>query len=230
MLLNRVGRGEALPLGYEDPGLDITFDDGAQRRFHIYRATLFGNHTTPVGKALSSWWAGDWAPDGRNLDPGLVGESSPRQASLGSMKGLPADGRWRLFIADVAQGGVSQLREWALQIRSTTNLNALALELQNATIRADAEPRVFTMPEAVKGELSIAGGSDTTFAGNVSGPGQMMKNGAGDLVLSGANTFSGGIQLAEGTLVLANDLATGLGPVTLKGGTSKPGWTASTTR
>ena len=91
ILLNRVGRRLGNAVGYEDAGLEVTFDDeAANGDIHLYRATLFGNHDTSVRQSLASIWAGDWAPDGRNVDPDAVSEASARRASLGSMKGLPS--------------------------------------------------------------------------------------------------------------------------------------------
>lgn len=219
VLLNRVGRTENNIFGYLDPGFEITLDDEARNGdVHLYRATLFGNHETPVRQALSSAWSGNWAPDGRIVDPDEVTEISPRRATLGSMKGLPVDGRWRLYLADVAPGGVSQLEEWSLVIGSTTNLNDLKFDLTDATIRADGEERIVTAPVTIRGGLSVSGTATTALSGPVSGSGQLVKNGGGILDLGGVNTFSGGIDLEEGALVLSNDRAVGLGPITLKGG------------
>ena len=61
-------------------------------------------------------------------------------------------------------------------------------------------------------------------AGTLDGTASLVKNGAGTLTLAGtaANTFSGGLTLNAGTIVLANDAANagalGTGPVTLNGG------------
>ncbi len=219
VLLNRVGRNARNPFGYEDAGLDVTFDDGAANGdIHLYRATLFGNDHTPVLESLASVWSGPWAPDGRNIDPDQVTDASPRRAALGSMKGLPVDGRWRLYLADVAQGGVSQLVEWSLNIQATTNLNDLKLDLTGATIRAEGQERIVTVPVTIRGDLSVNGRAGTTLSGSVSGTGQVVKSGGGTLTLSGVNTFSGGIALEDGALVLGNDRAVGLGPISLKGG------------
>lgn len=220
VLMNRVGRTLPNPFGYEDQGLDVTLDDEATNGdVHLYRATLFGNHQTPVGQPLASWWSGNWAPDGRDVDPDLVNDTSAREASLGSMKGLPVDGRWRLFVADVLRGGVVRLDSWGLEIRSTTDPAEFDLELRNATIRTDAESRVVTVPTSIQGRVNVEGAGDTKFEAAVTGAGLLRKQGDGLMLLAGANTFSGGIQMEEGTLVLGSDLATGLGPLSLKGGT-----------
>lgn len=221
VLLNRVGRRAENLFGYEDAGLDVIFDDEAENGdIHEYRARLFGNHETPVGESLATAWSGRWRPDARNVDPDAATVENPRRASLSSMTGLPADGRWRLYLVDVASGGVSQLQEWSLEIHATTNLNALSLELTDATIRAE-QAREVVVPMTIKGDLSVSGAAGTTLSGPVSGPGQLVKSGGGTLTLSGANTFSGGVALEEGALVLGHDLAAGLGPISIKNGSLK---------
>ncbi|MBL9131145.1 MAG: choice-of-anchor D domain-containing protein, partial [Verrucomicrobiaceae bacterium] len=50
------------------------------------------------------------------------------------------------------------------------------------------------------------------------GPAKITKRGGGDLILGGENTFSGGVDVKEGTLALAKDAAAGTGPVVLSGG------------
>ena len=220
VLLNRVGRSEQRPFGYQDPGLNILLDDEAEHGdVHRYRARLFGNDETPVGQALDSFWAGGWAADGRNIDPADSYDIVPRRATLSSMKGLSVDGRWRLYIADVAPGGISELVEWSLDIEYTTDQATLDLLFENATIRADAESREITVPVSIKGTLAVSGRSGTALSGPISGVGEVVKDGAGVLTLSGVNTFSGGIALEQGALVLNNERATGLGPISMKGGT-----------
>lgn len=66
---------------------------------------------------------------------------------------------------------------------------------------------------------SSAGG--LTLSGIISGSSKTLtKNGAGILTLSGANTFSGGVSLSAGTLILGNNAALGAGTLTLSGGTT----------
>ena len=60
-------------------------------------------------------------------------------------------------------------------------------------------------------------GNSATLGGTISGVGGLTKLGAGTLVLSAANTFSGGTMLAAGTLGLANNLALGTGALTTTG-------------
>ncbi|MEG2913897.1 MAG: autotransporter domain-containing protein, partial [Pseudomonas sp.] len=48
-------------------------------------------------------------------------------------------------------------------------------------------------------ELTLAGNQNTTLIGAVTGTGSLVKNGSGDLLLSGANTYSGGTTLNGGS-------------------------------
>ncbi|MBL8381903.1 MAG: autotransporter-associated beta strand repeat-containing protein, partial [Burkholderiales bacterium] len=60
---------------------------------------------------------------------------------------------------------------------------------------------------------------DLTFSAITTGPGALTKLGAGVLALTGANTYSGGTTLAEGTLAVTSNSALGNGTVTITGGT-----------
>ena len=63
----------------------------------------------------------------------------------------------------------------------------------------------------------IDDGSGTLFRNSFTGVGQLIKQGAGTLTLSGANTISGGTTISAGQLVVASGAT--LGPVKLAGGT-----------
>lgn len=71
--------------------------------------------------------------------------------------------------------------------------------------------------------LNAAGGTidtstyATTYSGIISGAGQLTRKGAGDLTLSGANTFSGGVNMTSGTLRVQTNTALGAGPVVVTG-------------
>lgn len=60
--------------------------------------------------------------------------------------------------------------------------------------------------------------NDLTYGGAVSGSGIVSKRGTGVLTLTGSNSFSGGLNLYNGTLI-AGDANIGTGPVTLGPGT-----------
>ncbi len=63
--------------------------------------------------------------------------------------------------------------------------------------------------------VDVGEGGEITFASVLSGDGTLRKTGAGTLTISGANTFTGGIELNAGTLKLENASAAGKGGITI---------------
>jgi subtilisin-like proprotein convertase family protein len=117
IILNRPGKSESLPGGYNDPGLNITFADGAEAGdIHVYRQTIFGSDEVALGGPLTSDIAGPWAPDGRAVSPLSVTTSSPRNAMLGVFSGQELSGEWTIFVADMASGSAGTFTGWKLEI------------------------------------------------------------------------------------------------------------------
>ena len=117
VLLNRVGRGSASELGYNDAGLDVTFDDAATNGdMHVYRLQLSGGQATPIPGPLT----GVWAPDARVADPINVLDTDTRSALLSSFTGLDPNGEWVLFVADMAAGDIHILDSWGLEMTGDT--------------------------------------------------------------------------------------------------------------
>ena len=108
VLLNRPGWDPALPAGYNDDGLAVTFADSAANEIHTYR-----DIATP---GTSVQLIGFWQPDGRNVDPDSVGIPSPRTAMLSSFAGAAASSGWTLFVADVSGDDTHTLQSWNLSI------------------------------------------------------------------------------------------------------------------
>jgi autotransporter-associated beta strand protein len=73
------------------------------------------------------------------------------------------------------------------------------------------------------GVLTVNGGG--VFDGEISGDGRVVKLGAGTLQLAGSNTFTGGLTISTGTVIVANvaGSGTGLGVISLFGGTLQIG-------
>lgn len=106
VLLNRVGRDLGEVDGYFDNGMQVTFAVGAFD-IHRYRET-----TVPAfGNALT----GIWGVDGRESDPSSVLSGDARTAMLDGFQSLNPNGRWTLFVADLAMGGEAELVSWGIE-------------------------------------------------------------------------------------------------------------------
>ncbi|WP_251268599.1 autotransporter-associated beta strand repeat-containing protein, partial [Enterobacter hormaechei] len=65
--------------------------------------------------------------------------------------------------------------------------------------------------------LTFGDATNQTFAGVIGGTGGLIKQGTGVQTLSGANTFSGGVNLTAGGLLLGDSSAIGSGALTVSG-------------
>ncbi len=107
ILLNRVGRTASDPWGYADCGFNVLFDDAApQGDVHAYETII----NPPAGTPLT----GAWQADGRNVDPFLVLDTTPRTTYLSSFTNSNPSGDWTLFLADVSYGTTNMLVSWGL--------------------------------------------------------------------------------------------------------------------
>jgi hypothetical protein len=108
VLLNRVGRTDSEPLGYDHNGFEITFALGGFD-VHNYQANspIFGG---------AGQLTGTWGVDGRNVDPGSVLASDARTDMLESFVGINPNGAWTLFVADLNQNAEMQLDSWGLNV------------------------------------------------------------------------------------------------------------------
>jgi autotransporter-associated beta strand protein len=155
-----------------------------------------------------------------------------------------------LTIADTNGGGVVALTAANSHSGGTTVQAGATLQIQSAaalgtgTLSLIGTPTVAaklsviastTISNAVtvSGDpiIDVAGGTTTTISGSISddqaGPGDIVKNGDGTLILSGANSYTGGTILNTGTLALsgAGTLGAASGTTTVAGGTLDLGTT-----
>jgi autotransporter-associated beta strand protein len=64
-----------------------------------------------------------------------------------------------------------------------------------------------------EGSLSYSSSAAQTLSGIISGTGSITQNGPGNLTLSAANTFAGGLEVKGGTVILSNIAAAGTGTI-----------------
>ncbi|WP_210204480.1 autotransporter outer membrane beta-barrel domain-containing protein [Phyllobacterium phragmitis] len=106
----------------------------------------------------------------------------------------------------VASGAIADLADFAQTVTGLSG--AGAVKLGTATPGAGT----LTVNQAVS--------TTSSFAGIISGTGALVKEGAGDLTLSGANSFTGGLTVTAGKLIAGIDDAFGAGLLTVNGGTA----------
>ncbi len=108
VLLNRPGRSAVLDSGYGDSGFNISLDDTATfGDVHLYRTRV-----NPAGGILT----GRWQPDGREVAPEDVLDTSPRTALLSTFLTGSPNGEWSLTIVDVGPGDQARLVRWGLEV------------------------------------------------------------------------------------------------------------------
>jgi subtilisin-like proprotein convertase family protein len=115
VLLNRPGRTLATPDGSASSGMVVTLEDAAATDIHTGIPMSGGSFTAT------------FQPDGRNVDPLVVLDTTPRTAPLSSFNGLSADGGWTLFVADQSPGSTSTLASWTLNISGIPEPGSTAL-------------------------------------------------------------------------------------------------------
>lgn len=122
VLLNRVGRTAMDSFGYGDSGLNVKFDDGAANGdIHLYQSVT--DYQTKISDGSS------WAPDGRNVDPALVVDTTPRTRLLDQFNGLDPNGSWTLFVADFSSGDQGTVTDWGLEISAVPEPANVALAI-----------------------------------------------------------------------------------------------------
>jgi subtilisin-like proprotein convertase family protein len=113
VLLNQAGVSSGNPYGYADSGIDITFSDtAANNDVHLYQTVI-----NPNGASLT----GQWQPDGRNIVPSVVSDSTLRTALLSGFSGLDPNGAWTLFVSDNSAFGIGTLASWGLTVTADSH-------------------------------------------------------------------------------------------------------------
>ncbi|VVD76583.1 Adhesin BmaC autotransporter [Pandoraea iniqua] len=118
---------------------------------------------------------------------------------------LTGTGSLTLSGANTYTGGTS-LSSGTLIAGNNSALGSGVVQVSGASAVLDASgPRTLINPIAVGGgsTLTFGGSAPLTLAGQISGSGNVVKQGAQTVTLTGINTFSGGVNLVAGTLALS---------------------------
>lgn len=126
VLLNRAGRDTGMLYGYPDTGFSVTLDDEAPLVGGITAPDLHLYETLSPVFDIGGGLTGLWQPDARTADPAAVVAGSPRSAFLSNFDGLPTDGSWTIFIADLSAGGVSTLESLSVVVEQVPEPSAVA--------------------------------------------------------------------------------------------------------
>jgi len=134
----------------------------------------------------------------------------------------------------IAENGMLKLGTGGLKF---LNSNA-SVTLSGGTVYAKencslsvAKSDGFVLAASKDSKLSAVNGKTLTVSSKVSGSGSLTKTGTGSVVLSGANTYSGGTEIISGVLALGSASALGSGTVTIgeDGELDLNGWSVTAT-
>jgi len=126
-------------------------------------------------------------------------------------------------IGDTSGSTAVTIDNTTANIDTNTSTNAQTWN-QNFTFIGSRTLNLGTGAVTLAASRQVTVTNSTLTVGGVIGDGgqaySLTKSGAGTLVLSGSNTFTGGVNLAAGTLSLGNDAALGTGTLTISANTS----------
>ncbi len=192
-----------------------------------------------LGGALRSFTVGN-----SDADPLAVDLTTHRFITNGGIN-VEGSGTLLLLAASTFTGGLS-VNGGEVVFDNSLSAGLGTITLNGGAVRAAGSAVSLSNPVSLGGSSTIGGSSDLTFTGPVmidddhfftinntalttfSGViGQtipqpsrsLSKNGPGTLVLSGANTFTGGFNLSAGELAVGNNAAVGTGTLKMSGGT-----------
>ncbi|WP_054479281.1 autotransporter-associated beta strand repeat-containing protein, partial [Achromobacter sp. 2789STDY5608615] len=138
--------------------------------------------------------------------------------AIGGAGGLSASGAGTLTLAGANTfGGGTQVNGGTLVVGANTSLGSGALTVNGATLQALTGVTLANNVTLNGSALTVSGAQDVALSGIVAGGGSLVKQGANTLTLSGANTFQGGVTLAQGGLRVGSGQALGSGTLTVAG-------------
>ncbi|MFV3369584.1 autotransporter domain-containing protein [Pseudomonas sp. NY15435] len=110
--------------------------------------------------------------------------------------------------ANTYSGG-TLLNGGTLVLGNAGALGSGSLTAANGTTLDSSTALTLNNAVTLAGELTLAGSNDLSLAGVISGAGSLTKQGTSNLTLSGDNTFSGALNILDGSLTLSGDNALG---------------------
>jgi autotransporter-associated beta strand protein/T5SS/PEP-CTERM-associated repeat protein len=212
--------------GVDNSGATATFGDSNAATINV--GGLLVTDTAILGRAVGSFGevlvngpTARWISNTLQVGQEGIGTFSVDNGATASVSGsilLAADGtaRGSLLVgnnATLAVGNSAGIE--SIRTGDGTGSVELAggLLRSNGWVNLDSDVLV-----SVSSQLDTVG--NLGIQGDISGTGALRKTGAGVLMLSGANSFSGGLQIDAGTLSLNGAASAGRGGVTLGDGTS----------
>jgi autotransporter-associated beta strand protein len=147
--------------------------------------------------------------------------------------GVDTNGHAVTIAGSLAGTSLAKVGAGTLTVSSAAEVST-SLEISGGTLLLRSElgsGNVFggSITLANGSELALAQPAEQTLSGDISGVGSLVKTGSNTLILSGSNTFSGGVYAAEGVLAVNSDVALGATAATLTLGDAVVG-TAATLR
>jgi subtilisin-like proprotein convertase family protein len=112
VLLNRIGRTAGNLGGSIVSGLSVE---------------LANSYLTDIHTAANNPLAGNFAPDGRFVNPFNALDTDARTATLSSFSGLNPNGSWTLFFADVSPLSISTIESWTVTVAVVPEPGSIAL-------------------------------------------------------------------------------------------------------
>lgn len=188
-------------------GDSVLFDDSASGNYTVSSATAVTPSSVTFDNSVSDYVL---SADVAGANAVLVKMGSRRTTLSGSN----------------TYGGGTILSGGYLNVGSSVNLPAGPLTFSGGVLEITgtslASLDAYTVNwESFDGGLNLASGNTMTIADAVKGSGRLSKAGAGTLVLSGANTYSGGTTVSGGYLRIRTSDALGAGSVTMTGADSE---------
>ena len=188
--------------------------DGAQTASGLtFRTTGYLLEGSALGLTTSHPTAGAAVV---TVDPNVT--ATLNMALTGQNSVLKKSGAGTLVLngANTYTGG-TQLEAGTLVVGNDSALGKGTLTVTGpATLHSDRSIRLAN-DVVLTAALTVAGSSDLTLNGVVSGAGSLVQNHTGTLTLNAANTYQGGTTLAAGVLNVSNDKALGSGSLLVSG-------------